>query len=67
MDQSIPVYLAQKLMPRNKKIFLEIFDKATNKAHGYLFCDGKQDTPQEARFRTDLFDDGIQKVFVVQQ
>lgn len=67
MDQSIPIYLAQKLMPRHKKLFLEMFDHATFKAHGYLFCDGKQDTPHEARFRTDLFDNNIQRVFVIQQ
>ena len=52
-------------MPLHKKMFLQIFEKATDKPHGYLFCDGKQDTPNEARFRTDLFDNNTQTVFIV--
>ena len=59
------MFLAHKLMPRNRKLFLQMFDKATSKPHGYLFCDGKQDTRHELRFRTDLFDDGIQKAFLI--
>lgn len=65
MDQSVQLYLSQKLLPRHKTLFLDIFDEATNKPHGYLFYDGKQDTPDEARYRTDLFDNGIQKAIVV--
>lgn len=65
MDNSIPLYLAQKLMPLRKKLFLKLFDHATSRPHGYLFCDGKQDTPDVARFRSELFDKGIQRVFVV--
>ena len=65
MDNSIPLYLAQKLMPLNKTLFMRMFEEATSKPHGYLFCDGKQDTPDQARFRTDLFDGGIQRTYVV--
>lgn len=65
MDNSIPLYLAQKLMPLNKALFMRMFDEATSKPHGYLFCDGKQDTPNQARFRTDLFDGGIQRAYVI--
>lgn len=65
MDNSIPLYLAQKLMPLNKTLFMKVFDEATSKPHGYLFCDGRQDTPDQARFRTDLFDCGIQRAYVV--
>ena len=64
MDKSIPLHLAQKLMPLRKAAFMDMFERATEKPHGYLFCDGKQDTPDYARFRTDLFDNGVQKVFV---
>ena len=67
MDQSIPIFLAQKLMPLNRSLFMEIFDSATSKPHGYLFCDGKQQTPDKARFRSDLFDNGIQRVYVVKR
>ena len=66
LDKSIPFYLAQKLMPQKKSLFMALFESATSKAHGYLFCDGKQDTPERARFRTDIFDEGIQKVYVIQ-
>ena len=44
---------------------MEMFERATSKAHGYLFCDGKQDTPESARFRTDLFYRGVQKTYVI--
>ena len=64
MDKTIPLSLAQKLMPMHKSAFMDMFERATQRAHGYLFCDGKQDTPENARFRTDLFDEGIQRVFV---
>ena len=67
MDKSIPLYLSHKLMPLNKTLFMEMFEKATSKAHGYLFCDGKQDTPDSARFRTDLFDGGVQKTYVIRR
>ena len=64
MDKSIPLLLAQKLMPLQKAAFMSMFERATEKPHGYLFCDGKQDTPDYARFRTDLFDNGVQRAFV---
>jgi hypothetical protein len=66
MDQSIPLYLAQKIMPRKKHLFLEIFEKATEKAHSYLFYDATQQTPNEARIRTDLTENRVQKVFIPQ-
>ena len=65
MDKSIPLYLAQKLMPLNRSLFMNMFDTATATPHSYLFCDGTQDTPDLARFRTDIFDGGVQKVYVI--
>ena len=44
MDRSIPLYLSHKLIPLKKTLFMEMFERVTSKAHGYLFCDGKQDT-----------------------
>ena len=67
MDKSVPLFLAQKLMPLNRALFMRIFDSATSKPHGYLFCDGKQQTPDKARLRSDLFDNGIQRVYVVRE
>ena len=65
LDGSVPLYLAQKIMPLKKKLFIDIFDSATRKPFGYLFIDGRQTTPPSARFRSDLFADGVQNVFVV--
>lgn len=67
MDYTIPYYLSRKLLPRNTNLFLDIFQNATSRPYGYIFCDGKHTTPDNARFRTDLFNDGIQKVFVIKQ
>ena len=53
-------------MPQNKSLCMALFESATTEAHGYLFCDGKQDTPERVRFRTDIFDEGIQKVYLIQ-
>lgn len=65
MDKTVQAYLSNKIMPRNRNLFLQLFDEATTKPHGYLFIDGKQNTPEDIRFRTEIFDDSIQKVFVV--
>lgn len=67
MDKSIPFFLATKLMPHNRKAFMDIFTKATTPAHGYLFCDGTQYTPDRARLRTDIFNSSVaQRVFYTQ-
>lgn len=66
MDNSVPLYLASRLMPLNRKLFMNMFETATSKSHSYLFCDGKQSTPDEARYRTDIFNRGVQRVFIIQ-
>lgn len=65
LDGSVPLYLAQKIMPLHKKLFMDIFDEATRKPFGYLYIDGKQTTPPSARFRGDIFKDGVQNVYIV--
>ena len=65
LDRSQIYTLAYKLMPGNQKLFLKIFEKAAVRPHGYIFIDGHQTTPQEARFRTDIFG-SYQKVFIPQ-
>lgn len=64
LDKSQIYSLAHKILPGKQKLFIKIFEAATNKPNGYLFLDGHQHTPPEARFRTDLFE-GFQKVFIV--
>ncbi len=65
LDATIPFNLAQRILPSNRRPFLDLFEFATSKPHGYLFIDGHQTTPPEARFRTKLFDDNVQHVFVL--
>jgi hypothetical protein len=65
LDGSVPMFLAQRVMPMQRKLFLEIFESATQEPYGYLYIDGRQTTPRSARFRTKIFDDGVQHVFVL--
>lgn len=48
-------HLAQQMCPQNSKFLVEAFSDATSKPHGYLLIDLKQSTPEEFRFRTDIF------------
>lgn len=64
LDKSIARYIGNKIMPQKQKTFMNIYEAATAKPNGYLFIDGKQDTPEIARLRTDLFNAKGQTVFV---
>ena len=63
LDKSIVFYLAKKIMPKNPNTFIEIFESATQEPHGYLFLDGKQDTKNDIRFRSDIFN-LYQKIYI---
>lgn len=63
LDQTLPYSLARNIMPSKSKVFIDIYNEAVDRPHGYLFVDGHQKTPKEARFRTDLFGE-IQRVFI---
>ena len=65
LDGSVPLFLAHKIMPLRRKLFMDIFQAATKDPFGYLYIDGRQTTPPTARFRTNLFNDDGQTVFVV--
>lgn len=54
-------HLAQQMCPQNSKFLIEAFNDATQKPHGYLLIDLKQATPENCRFRTNVFpgDGGI--------
>ena len=62
LDKTMAYHLASKIMPRNQKCFLDIYNRATSRPNGYIFIDGAQSTPEQARFRTDIFD-VVQTVF----
>ena len=55
LDFSTIYAIANKIAPKNVKGFLRMFQAATNKPNGYLFVDGRQSTPSNAKFRTDIF------------
>lgn len=65
MDNSVPLYLANRLMPLDRKLFLRLFERATTEPHSFLMIDGKQSTPDYARIRTDIFSEGVQRVFII--
>ena len=64
LDKTIAQYMANKIMPQNRQAFIKIYEMATARPNGYLFIDGKQETPEIARLRTDIFNPNHQKVFV---
>ena len=64
LDYTLAYSLARKIYPQRSSIFLDMFKNAMKKPYGYLFIDGKVSTPEDARFRTDLFGKNFQRVLV---
>jgi GTPase SAR1 family protein len=63
LDSSAIFAVGHKIMPKRTSTFLNIFETATKVPNGYLFVDGHQTTPADARLKTDIF--GIyQKVYI---
>ena len=56
--QSIMTF-ARQINPRKTKEFMQIYEEATMKPHGYLLLDFKQATPENKRLRPNIFDDVI--------
>lgn len=48
-------YLARQICPENPRFIQEIYQDATAKPFGYLLLDLKQSTPENCRFRTNIF------------
>lgn len=55
LNHTIPYLLAQRVLPQDRKAFMEIFQKATSRPHGHLLIDGTQQASELLRFRTDIF------------
>ena len=55
MDMTAVYSIASRMVPKQVPSFLKIFEVVTSTPHGYLFIDGKQNSPNQARFRTDIF------------
>lgn len=58
-------HLAQQMYPSNSKFLTEAYLDATNRPHGYLFLDLKQQTSEDLRVKTNIFpDDGDTVVYI---
>jgi hypothetical protein len=55
-DKSQIMYLARQLFPENPKFVQDAYIQATSKPHGYLVIDLKQDTEDNLRIKSDIFD-----------
>ena len=64
LDKSSIYTIAQRIMPKRIRLFMSIFEAATKKPYSYLFIDGRTDTPEGARFRSDIFGP-YQKAYVI--
>lgn len=65
LDRSGIYAIAHKIMPKRIRGFLNLFEMICERPYGYLFIDGRQSTPSDARLRTDIFKP-YQRVFMVQ-
>ncbi|KAF4526817.1 hypothetical protein B566_EDAN015144 [Ephemera danica] len=54
----------RQVYPENPKFLQETFTDATSKHHSYLLFDMKQMTPEAFRFRTDIFPNESNAVYV---
>ena len=54
-DKSQIQYLARQVCPENPQFLQETYLDATKHAHSYLLLDLRQDTPDNCRFRSNIF------------
>jgi hypothetical protein len=55
-DQVGPAIRARQMYLSHPKTFMIKYTEATKRPYGYLFIDLKQNTPDEDRLKTDIFD-----------
>lgn len=64
-DNAQILHFARQIYPENPLFVREAFHDATEKPHGYLLIDLKQNTPENYRLRTNIFpDDGHPMVYL---
>ena len=54
-DESQASNLGKQLYPAIKKVFVEAYEDATSKLHGYLVVDCDPKSPRELKLRTNIF------------
>jgi hypothetical protein len=48
-------HLSRQVVPKNSRFLQESYEDACSKPHGYILLDLKQETPDNLRFRTNIF------------
>ena len=56
-DKSQIRFFAQQVAPGKVNKFLDVFNYCTKRSYGYLHCDFSQNTPEEIRYKTNIFPD----------
>ena len=56
-DKSQIRFFAQQVAPGKVNKFLDVFNDCTKRSYGYLHCDFSQNTPEEIRYKTNIFPD----------
>ena len=56
-DKAQIQHLVRQVSPANPLFLRDAYRDATARAHGYLVIDLKQKTPEEFRFRANIFPD----------
>lgn len=54
-DESQALNLGKQLYPGASKVFMEAYEDATSKTHGYLIVDCDPKSPRELKLRTNIF------------
>lgn len=63
-DKSQISHLARQMYPSHSKFLEEAYLDATQNAHGYIFIDLKQSTPNDLRVQSDIFSKTNRFVYV---
>lgn len=63
-DRAQIQYLARQICPENPLFMRDAYRDATARPHGYLVIDLKQTTPENLRFRANIFPDDTPVVYV---
>ena len=66
-DASQASHLGKQMYPKRLKYFQDAYKDATSRAHGYLLCDLRQETPDDLRLRTGIFPDDPEHVVYVEK
>ena len=66
LDQTVIQTVGSRVLPYHRQTFMQIYQRATEKACGYLFLDGSNKSHPDLRFRTDLLAP-VQTIYTVKK